>query len=156
MTFKKRTEKPAPMSANAICSCCSGEVKPLENISDELFPSMFVGDGFCIVPSNNKFVCPVSGEVKDVSENGFDVTIKTSDELIVIVSLGREENKPIEAEACVQRGDIVSVGNELWKTDINDGTLVCAVVVTNCNGKEFKINYGSVKQPGQPIMDISV
>ena len=156
MTFRKRTDRPESAERGIIYSCCLGEVKSLDRISEDLFPSLFVGDGFCILPTGNIFVCPVKGVIKDISENGMDITIKTSDGLILIVSLGKEGGKAIKAEVCVQRGDIVPAGAELWKTDGIDGSLVCVVVVTNCNGKDFKINYGRVKQLDQPIMKISI
>lgn len=156
MTFKKRADKDISTAAGVIGSCCIGEVFPLEKISDEMFPSRFVGEGFCIIPSDNKFVCPARGEVKDVSESGLDVTIKTTDGLLLIVSLGREGGSRLDAEVCVQRGDIVSSENELWKTDINDGSLVSVTVVTNCYGKEFDVRYGKVKQLGQTVMTVDL
>lgn len=154
MTFKKHTDKPVGTPEKVICSCCTGKVIPFDSISEDLFPSAFIGDGFCISASGNYFVCPASGEIKDVSENGLDVTIKTKDRLILIVSLARKGGKPIDAEVCIQRGDIVSVGTELWKTDISDGTLVTAVILTNSSGKELDVKYGIVKQAGIPVLSI--
>lgn len=156
MTFRKRTDSTESAKSGIIYSCCLGEVRSLDKISGELFPSLFIGDGFCVTTTGNVFYSPVKGVIKDISENGMDVTIKTPEGFILIVSLGREGGKAIEAEVCIKRGDSITAGTELWKTAPIDGSLVCVVVVTNCNGKEFKINYGSVKQLNQPIMKISI
>ena len=42
-------------SVKTVYSCCAGEVIPLERLSNDVFSSMILGDGFGVVPSTGRF-----------------------------------------------------------------------------------------------------
>ena len=155
MTFAKRADKTNASTIVTIASCCAGEVISLDRLPDELFPSRFFGDGFCMKPTENTLVCPVSGQVKDVSEQGHDITIKTKEGLLLIVTLGSRHGGTTDSEVLVRRGDSVSVGSRLWLSKTDADELYVLVVVTNCGDSACNIRYGKFKQSGQTVMSIA-
>lgn len=144
-------------SVKTVYSCCAGEVIPLERLSNDVFSSMILGDGFGVVPSTGRFTSPAAGTVKDVSESGCDVTIKTDDDMILIVSVGYESAKRLKTECRVSPGEKVKASSVLW--DIPSGgrdeKLIAAVIVTNSlTSPSFNIRYGKIKQAETPVMTL--
>lgn len=144
-----------------VASCCLGEVIPLERLSNDVFSSMILGDGFGVVPSEGNFVSPSAGVVKDVSASGCDVTIKTDDGLLLIVSVGYSSAKnTLKTECGVCPGDKVTHSTSLWTLDIaecerNGDHITAAVIVTNSvAGPSFNIKYGKLKNIDQTVMTI--
>ncbi|MCD7741804.1 MAG: PTS glucose transporter subunit IIA [Ruminococcus sp.] len=162
MHFRKSIESNENSNVKIITSCCVGEVVPLELLSNDAFSSLILGDGFGVFPSENRFVSPISGVVKDVSDSGLEVTIKSDDGLILIVSVGLSNPiDKLEAECKVQKNERVEVGGLIWEIDIDSYTsdeneVTAAVIVTNSSVmSSFNIRYGKIKQIGDSVMTIS-
>lgn len=163
MHFRNHTGHDIMNNVKIITSCCIGEIIPLEKLSNDVFSSMILGDGFGVVPAENDFFSPVSGIIKDVSANNHEITIKSDDDLIIIVSV-EPEHAGADFDICskVQPGDHVMQGDSLWTIDINfykesDNIITAAVIVTNSDSlPSFNIRYGRVKTVNQPVMTITV
>ena len=158
MHFRNLTDNDAlGGNVKTVFSCCAGEVIPLERLSNDVFSSMILGDGFGVIPSSGKFTSPAAGTVKDVSESGCDVTIKTDDDIILIVSIGYDaSDERLRAECNVRPGDHVTVSSVLWNiTQKKKKNITAAVIVTNSlTSPSFNIRYGVIKQADTPVMTI--
>ena len=148
-------------NVKTVFSCCAGEVIPLERLSNDVFSSMILGDGFGVLPSSGKFTAPAAGTVKDVSESGCDITIKSDDNMILIVSVGFESSGDRPVTTCkVGIGDKVTPSSVLWDISAKESSgkaLAAAVIVTNClTSPSFNIRYGKIKQADSPVMTIQM
>lgn len=161
MHFRSHTEHEKLDNVKIITSCCIGEIIPLERLSNDVFSSLILGDGFGVIPSDGEFVSPVEGAVKDVSANAHEITVKTDDNMIIMISVETEPGcPPLNLTAKVAPGDRVSRGTPLWSIDLEkygEKGITAAIIVTNSDSlPSFNIRYGSVKQLDQPVMTISV
>lgn len=159
MHFRNLTDNDTGSSnVKTVFSCCAGEVIPLERLSNDVFSSMILGDGFGVRPSSGKFTAPAAGVVKDVSGSGCDVTIKTEDNLIMIVSIGIDSSADkLNVQCQVCPGERVTTSSVLWELADNETDITAAVVVTNClTSPSFNIRYGRIKQAETPVMTIMV
>lgn len=141
-----------------ITSCCLGNVITLEKLSNDAFSSLILGDGFGVIPSANEFVAPVSGEVKDVSANSHEITVKTPDNMLIMVSVEPQEPAcELDISALVASGDTITQGQPLWNVVQPAAELMAAVIVTNSDSlPSFNIRYGKVTSFNQPVMTITV
>ena len=163
MRTYSKSEKTSSENVRTVSSCCTGEVIPLERLSNDVFSSMILGDGFGVIPSGGRLVSPSAGVVKDVSSSGCDVTIRTDDGLLLIVSVGRQySGERLMTECRVCPGDRVEHSSVLWELDaehyIKQGNpVIAAVIVTNGNGTQaFNIKYGKLKNIDQAVMTIRI
>lgn len=154
---------PAVQNKNVkiITSCSTGEIIPLEQIGDEVFSSLILGEGFGVIPSENIFVSPTDGIVKDVSSDERYVTIKTDGGLILIVSIEISKDDRSGSFKCLTSlGEHVSRETPLWEVSdesVSDGSVIAAVVVTNiADIPSFNIRYGEVRLLSQPVMTITI
>lgn len=165
MRFRNNSDQKDASNIKSISSCCLGEVIPLERLSNDVFSSMILGDGFGVIPSDNSIMSPVCGVVKDVSKNSREVTIKTNDGFVLIVSVGSDlasVDQKLEVVCKVCPGDKVELTTEIWNIDIEGYRMrnipvIAAVIVTNSiNIPSFNIRYGKIKQHGQTVMTVSI
>ena len=162
MYFRNHTEQEESKNLKIITSCCIGEAVPLELLSNDVFSSLILGDGFGVYPSENRIVAPVSGTVKDISENEHEVTIKTDDGIILIVSIGyNSADESFEAHCLLDIGAGLMQGTLIWELDSeilnSESKLTAAVIVTNISElPTFNIRYGKVSRLDTPIMTISM
>lgn len=163
MRVHSKSDQTTAENVRNVSSCCLGEVVPLERLSNDVFSSMILGDGFGVIPTVNRFVSPSEGVVKDVSESGCDVTIKTDDGLLIIVSVGRESSRdPFRTECRVCPGDRVNHSSVLWDIEImhykeQGNSIIAAVIVTNSvTSPSFNIRYGKLKNIDQVVMTIKL
>jgi phosphotransferase system IIA component len=115
------------------------------------------------MPDEDRFVAPVNGVVKDVSKNNCEITIKTDDGLILIVSVGLNfSDKLLETECLVNPNENINQGDLIWRIDIEKcrrqgSNVSAAVVLTNSEAlPSFNIRYGRVKMLNQPVMTITI
>jgi len=108
--FKKK-------SSNKLAAPIDGELTGIENVSDEVFSTKVMGDGFAIKPSSDLVVSPVSGEVTSVFPTKHAISITTNNGLEVLLHLGIDtvELKGAPFEMMVEAGQHVQVGDDLVK-----------------------------------------
>ena len=127
----------------------NGEIIELENITDEVFSSGIMGEGFGVLPSNGKIYSPVSGTVESIhrakhaysiSADGFDVLIHIG---IDTVELDGELFEPL-----VKIGDTVEYGDRIANADVDKilekGFDPVVVVIVSSEGKinDARVNVG--------------
>lgn len=104
---------------HAIYAPFVGDVKPLDQCHDEAFASKAMGDGFVIIPTENNFYSPVTGEVTFIFPTRHALGIQTENgtQLLIHIGMGTVtlEGKPFEIS--VQQGDKVQAGQLLGHVD---------------------------------------
>lgn len=134
----------------AILSPCDGEVISLGDVTDEVFSSGVMGEGFGTLPSSKKIFAPVSGKIENAYKTGHAYTIIAEDGLEVLVHIGIDTvmlgGECFDAK--VEVGDYIKKGELICVADI-DKILekgfdpVVVVVVTNAEKMHSQeVKYG--------------
>lgn len=136
----------------AILSPCDGEIISLGDVTDEVFSSGVMGDGFGVLPSSKRIFSPVSGKIENAYKTGHAYTITTEDGLDVLVHIGIDtvELEGACFEAKVEAGDYIKKGELLCVADV-DAILekgfdpVVVIVISNSEKMHSQeIKYGKV------------
>lgn len=123
---------------NAIYAPFVGTIKPLDKCNDEAFASKAMGDGFVIIPTENNFYSPVSGEVSFIFPTGHAIGLQMENGAELLIHIGMDtvtlEGKPFEM--LVQQGDKVQAGQLLGRVDFEQIkaaglSIETPVVITN-------------------------
>ncbi len=131
----------------------NGKAVPLTEVPDKVFAEKIMGDGFAIIPTDNKVVSPVAGEIVTVAETAHAYGIRTADGLELIVHVGLE-TVALNGEGFdvkVKQGQQVHPGDVLTEVDLDfiqskGCEIYTPVVIVNsdeCKALEF--SYGEVK-----------
>lgn len=111
---------------------------PLAEINDQAFSTGALGKGLGIIPTDNKIVAPVSGEVSAVFPTKHAIGIKTEEGVEVLIHIGidtveldgKHFDTIVEQGAIIEKGQLLStVDFEGIQKDGYDPTVI--VVVTN-------------------------
>jgi PTS system glucose-specific IIC component len=130
-----------------------GEIINIDQTPDEVFSGKMLGDGFAVIPSDNKVYAPVDGELSVLFPTKHAAAITTEDGLEVLVHVGID-TVALNGEgftAHVSQGDIVKKGDLLisFETEIIKGkakSLISPVIITNMNSVSgIQIEYGKKK-----------
>ena len=129
-----------------------GEIIELENITDEVFSSGIMGEGFGVLPSNGKIYSPVSGIIESIHRAKHAYSI-SSDGLDVLVHIGIDtvELDGECFESLVKIGDRVECGDKIASADIDKilekGFDPVVVVIVSSEGKieNVKVKVGECK-----------
>nr|WP_242872960.1 PTS glucose transporter subunit IIA [Clostridium magnum] len=121
-----------------IANPIKGEVINLEKVPDDVFAAKMLGDGFAVIPKDNKVYAPVSGVIRVMFPTKHAVAIKTDEGIEVLVHVGIDTVKlgGEGFEAHVQKSDIVKKGDLLITFDqklvqTKAKSLVSPVIITN-------------------------
>ncbi|WP_159641689.1 PTS glucose transporter subunit IIA [Erysipelothrix anatis] len=66
----------------------TGKLVPLTEVSDPVFASFAMGDGFAVIPTTHEIYAPVSGTVVTVFPTKHAIGIKTPDGTEVLIHIG--------------------------------------------------------------------
>ncbi|GBG96024.1 glucose PTS transporter subunit IIA [Lactococcus termiticola] len=105
------------MSKNQIVSALSGEVIEISKVSDPVFAQKSMGDGFAIIPQENKIVSPLSAEVALIQ--GHAIGLKTEDGVDALLHLGIDtvSLEPSPFDWNVKVGDKIEAGQVIGTAD---------------------------------------
>ncbi|MDP3305644.1 MAG: PTS glucose transporter subunit IIA [Erysipelotrichaceae bacterium] len=65
-----------------------GELLSIEQVSDPVFSTRMMGDGFAIIPKGEYFVAPFSGTAEVVFPTGHALVLKSEDGISVLIHIG--------------------------------------------------------------------
>lgn len=138
-------------SKQVILAPCDGEIIPLADVTDEVFSSGMMGEGFGVLPSSKKIFSPVSGKIENAYKTGHAYTIITDDGLDVLVHIGIDtvELESGYFESKVESGDSIKKGELLCIAEIDkilERGFDPAVVVVISNSERIhseQIKYGA-------------
>ncbi len=141
--FKKKEEK--------VNSPCSGYIKPLDESSDEVFSSKVLGEGFLIVPSDDKIIAPVSGRIVSLFPTNHAIGIESNKGVEVLIHIGIDtaylEGKYFEV--FVSQNQVVKKGEHLMNVDFqeiaNEGYITDVYTIIT-NSDKNKVDYFKMNQ----------
>ncbi|NLP52546.1 glucose-specific PTS transporter subunit IIBC [Bacillus sp. RO1] len=141
-----------------------GEIKPLDDVPDQVFSGKMMGDGFAIEPSEGLVVSPVDGKIVNLfpTKHAIGIESNVGHEILIHVGIDTVNLKGEGFEALVTQGDTVTKGQELLKFDMdfiskNAPSLMTPIVFTNLKDDEkVKLNkHGEVGLKEEGIVEIS-
>lgn len=110
--FKKK-------KTNQLVAPTTGELISIGDVSDEVFSTKVMGDGFAIKPNSDIIVSPTDGEVTNIFPTKHAISITTDSGLEILLHLGIDtvelNGEPFELS--VQQGQKISAGDQLLKMD---------------------------------------
>lgn len=138
-----------------ILSPADGGVVSLNNVPDPVFSEKMLGDGFAVIPTDNRVYAPVGGKVIDAADTLHAYCITSDDGVDVLVHVGIDTVKlgGKGFSAAVKSGDTVKAGDLLCTFNFDElkknGCYThIPVIVTNSDDlKSLDIDTGK-KQKG--------
>lgn len=132
----------------------AGQAVPLSEVPDPAFAQEILGKGVAILPSENEFKAPASGEVTVLFETGHAVSIRTESGADVIVHIGLDtvNLKGQFFITHVKQGDTVKAGDLLITADIEQikaagYEVITPVIVCNVSGfPGYGMPYGKSRK----------
>lgn len=131
-----------------------GQVIPIESVNDPVFAEGVMGDGFAVVPTDNKIISPIDGTIELVFPTQHAIGLKTDNgvEVLVHIGINTVELKGKNFDLSVKAGDRVKKGMILGEVDFDgikmDGfDTTTIIVVTNSNdfAQKYHFNLNSDK-----------
>ena len=98
----------APMEE--LFAVADGQIKDITEVADPVFSQKMMGEGYAVVPSNEKVYSPVTGKVTNVFETKHAIGLLTNEGLEILVHMGLDtvELKGAPFTVYVKEGDQVS------------------------------------------------
>lgn len=110
--FKKKKQ-------NQLMAPVDGTLVKIEDVSDEVFSTKVMGDGFAVKPSSDIVVSPIAGEITNIFPTKHAISITSDNGIEILLHLGIDtvELNGEPFDVLVQQGQKVSAGDELVKID---------------------------------------
>ena len=145
-----------------LVSPADGDIVKLEDVPDEVFSAKLVGEGIAIMPRSNTFVAPISGVVSKIFSTNHAFSIRTSNNLEVMVHIGLDtvELNGEGFKALAKEGDKVSVGKPIISADLafieSKGKDIITPIVVN-HKKELTVNIDKVRtiREGEELIEVT-
>ena len=143
----------------------SGKTVALDSVSDPVFSDRMIGDGIAIIPDDNLYVAPCSGELAMIFPTGHAYAIRTQDGVEILVHIGLDT---VNAgghgfKVYKKQGDKVKKGDPIVKLDMeymiqNGFDLITPVIITSTHTfKKYEINVDSEVKGGiTPVITIKL
>lgn len=132
-----------------------GKVIPLSEVSDEVFSSGMMGEGFAIRPDHEgTIIAPFEAEVVSVFPTKHAISLRNNNGVEVLLHFGLDtvELDGVPFDVKVKQGDKVDAGEVLASIDlkmiVNAGkeTDLIFVIPDRNQYKELVVDYGSYKK----------
>ena len=136
-----------------IYAIADGQLIPINEVSDEVFSSKMMGDGFAVIPTEGKIFAPISGKILNIFPTKHALGIQTASGVEVLLHMGIdtvslkgepftlfvEEGQEIRQGQLIADVDLKAITDAGRKTDM-------IVVFTNPDAVEnLEIHPGAVK-----------
>lgn len=123
-----------------------GEIIKVEEISDPVFSSKMIGDGYGIIPTGKKLYSPVAGKIEEIALTKHAVYLSTKDDIKLLIHLGIDtiQLKGEGFETTIEKDMFVEAGDLLISFDpdfvIKEGLIpVVSVIILDKNEKQMDI-----------------
>jgi len=117
-----------------IVSPLEGEIIAIEDVPDVIFAEKIVGDGIAIIPTGNKLVAPVTGEIVKIYETNHAFAIRSNEGLEVLVHFGLDtvELRGEGFTRIAEEGQQINAGETIIEFDLALLTEKAKSVITPC------------------------
>ncbi|GAA0355333.1 PTS transporter subunit IIBC [Alkalibacterium iburiense] len=78
----------APSGETAIQTVANGQVISITEVNDQVFSQKMMGDGYAVIPTEDKVVSPVSGTIRSIFPTKHAIGIETEDGIEILVHMG--------------------------------------------------------------------
>lgn len=94
-------------SVEELFAVADGQIKEITEVADPVFSQKMMGDGYAVVPSNEKVYAPITGKVTSIFETQHAIGLLTNEGLEVLVHMGLDtvDLKGIPFKIYVKEGD---------------------------------------------------
>ena len=140
-TFK--TEAPT------LVAVADGDVIAMDAVSDPVFASKSMGDGFAVEPTSSTVVSPVNGVIKSIFPTQHAIILQSDDGLDILVHMGLETValKGEGFDVKVAKGNKVTAGQPMATMDLSfvlgqGKKTTIIVVITNLEDRRLKLATG--------------
>lgn len=121
-----------------------GQYQMLSEVSDKVFASGLMGEGYAVIPHENTIVAPVSGELVLMQRTRRAFMIRTPDRAEVLVHIGTEpgEHKGRGFTVLTEPGQQVTAGQPIVDIDWMAANMVqpeTEIMVMVTNKKDFGV-----------------
>lgn len=140
----------------------AGEIRLMNQVEDDVFSGLILGDGIAVEPSEGKIYAPVDGEIINVAETKHAVGISTlgGAELLIHVGIDTVALKGQHFDVKVTEGRKVKKGDLLLSFDmdaVKAAGYKCTVPLIVTNTDDYRavrpLATGKVK-PGEAILEV--
>lgn len=140
-----------------------GEIISIEDTPDEVFAGKMLGDGFAIIPKDNKVYSPVSGEIKLLFPTLHAVAIETEEGIELLVHIGMD-TVGLKGEgftAYIKVGDKVKKGDLLLSFDKNiieakAKSSISPIIITSMDKVSSISVDGGMKLQGEKVVTVEL
>ena len=97
-----------------------GQIKEITEVADPVFAQKMMGEGYAVVPSNEKVYAPVAGKVTNIFDTQHAIGLLTNEGLEVLVHMGLDtvELNGLPFTIHVKEGDSVTPKTQLADMDL--------------------------------------
>lgn len=154
-------------TTDVLSSPVIGKVQELENVADPVFAQKVMGEGFGIIPEDEKVYSPITATVTSVFKTKHAIGLKTDDGLEVMVHMGLDtvelNGEPFEIK--VNEGDKIEANTLIATMNLNKvkdagKDTVVLTIVTNTADKVEKadmvVNDVSSVNNGDKVMTVTL
>lgn len=98
------------LKTEKLFAVAAGELKEITQVDDPVFSQKMMGDGYAVVPTNNKVFSPVTGTITNIFETKHAIGILSKEGIEVLVHMGLDtvELKGTPFTVHVQEGELVT------------------------------------------------
>ncbi|MFC6322641.1 glucose PTS transporter subunit IIA [Companilactobacillus baiquanensis] len=135
-----------------------GDLVNIAEVHDPMFSEKDMGEGFGVLPNDNKIVSPVSGKIVLIASTKHAIGIDSTNGMEILLHMGVDtvdlDGEPFDI--LVKEGDKVEAGQQLATMDINQiikagkiTDVIVAITNTAMVLKEIDVHPGKVKAGDQ-------
>ncbi|MBO1099755.1 PTS trehalose transporter subunit IIBC [Enterococcus hirae] len=97
-----------------------GQIKEITEVADPVFAQKMMGEGYAVLPSNEKVYAPVAGKVTNIFDTQHAIGLLTNEGLEVLVHMGLDtvELNGLPFTIHVKEGDLVTPKTQLADMDL--------------------------------------
>lgn len=145
-----------------VVAVADGDLIPITKVNDDVFSEKLMGDGYAIIPSDNKVYSPISGTISTVFPTGHAIGITTDKGLEVLVHMGLDTVElngdpfisKVEQGQEINKGDLLSFMDiDAVKNSGRDSVVVIVYTNMNLTSEVPEISQKSIKH-GDDIGEI--
>mgnify|MGYP000984419551 CR=1 FL=1 len=147
-----------------LTSPITGDIIPLEEVSDPVFAEKMMGDGIAIEPSEGKVLSPIDGKIATIFPTNHAIGLVNKEGLEILIHIGLDtvELKGDGFIRVAEEGQNVKKGDLLMEVDLeklkeSGKPTITPIIITNMD-KVDKIekNAGKVERGNSPIFTVNL
>lgn len=154
-----KKKKEAKVFNNNLYAVATGEIIPIDKVSDPVFSQKMMGDGFAVIPTSGDIHAPVSGKVLSIFPTKHALGLKMDNGLEVLLHMGVDtvELNGAPFNILVSEGDTISAETVVAKVDLDalkasDKHNDMIVVITNMDAlDEYTLTKTGVVAAGEVV-----